>query len=426
MSRSATGVNRQGIARVRPRWDCYNQLWVNGASAAAGGLAGAEAPATGLCVHFIAWIRGSGMAQQQQSARDTSHDTADVKPTPFLHTGQGLILGGLVVLVLSAGCAVLANVGLARSDVAAAPAVTQTIITYAVFMPAALLGVLGLVLAVAGAVRWGVFGRSGAPRHQGDEAARQVELLASINRRILLSETGKRLAYRQEDIAALRQTIQQDLDQGDYDAALVLVDQLADVYGAREEAEEFREQIHSARNQEMEAKVSQALDRLEQLLKDHQFDRAGSEASKIQRLYPESRRAQGLMQRVSQAREQYKQDLERQFLEASERDDVDRAMDLLKELDKYLTEQEAEPFRETARGVIGKKRDNLGVQFKLAVQDKEWHQAVRVGEQIIREFPNTRMADEVRQTIDVLRQRSAEQKEAGGAARPEQPTTSHE
>ena len=84
-------------------------------------------------------------------------------------------------------------------------------------------------------------------------------------------------------------------------------------------------------------------------------------------------------------------------------------MELLKELDKYLTEQEAEPFRETARGVIGKKRDNLGVQFKIAVHDREWVRAMRVGEQIIQEFPNTKMCDEVRGMIDLLRERAAGQ-----------------
>ena len=83
---------------------------------------------------------------------------------------------------------------------------------------------------------------------------------------------------------------------------------------------------------------------------------------------------------------------------------------LLKELDKYLSETEAAPYTEVARGVIGKKKENLGVQFKLAVHDHDWIGAVRVGEQIIREFPNTRMADEVRSMIDLLRNRASEQR----------------
>ena len=353
------------------------------------------------------------MAAQSPKQSTESNAPAEQRK-PFFMTSQGLVIGGLLVLVLSAACAVAAQIGTAGVQFPS-EGITAAV-TYAMFMPAALLGVLGLCLMIGGSVRWAVYGRDAVKPDRGGDDAQQIELLRSINQRMLLSETAKRLAYRQQDIDALRQTVQQDLDQGYYDAALVLVNEMAENYGLLEEAEEYREKIMAARQADMESRVEQSVARLNELLNRHQFDQAMREAAKIQRLHPESQRAKGLTRYVSEKREQYKQDLERQFLEASERDDVDRAMELLKELDKYLTEQEAEPFRETARGVIGKKRDNLGVQFKLAVQDKEWQKAVRVGEQIIREFPNTRMGDEVRSMIDVLRQRSAEQQRAGSAA----------
>ena len=65
-----------------------------------------------------------------------------------------------------------------------------------------------------------------------------------------------------------------------------------------------------------------------------------------------------------------------------------------------------------ARGVIGKKRQNLGVQFKLAVADHEWIDALHVGEQIIADFPNTKMADEVLSMMDLLKERAAGQQQA--------------
>jgi hypothetical protein len=80
---------------------------------------------------------------------------------------------------------------------------------------------------------------------------------------------------------------------------------------------------------------------------------------------------------------------------------------MLRELDNYLTPEEAEPLRELARGVIGKARENLGVRFKLSVQDRRWREAAEVGEQIIRDFPNTRMAAEVREVIDGVRARAS-------------------
>ena len=80
-------------------------------------------------------------------------------------------------------------------------------------------------------------------------------------------------------------------------------------------------------------------------------------------------------------------------------------MEMLKELDAYLTEDEAGPYREVARGVIGKARDNLGVQFKLAVQDRRWDRASQLGDRIIEQFPNSRMAGEVRGMLDSIRAR---------------------
>ena len=47
------------------------------------------------------------------------------------------------------------------------------------------------------------------------------------------------------------------------------------------------------------------------------------------------------------------------------------------------------------------------MQLNRAVHDKERTPAVRIGEQIIKEFPNSKMADEVRGLLDVLRARAA-------------------
>jgi hypothetical protein len=162
----------------------------------------------------------------------------------------------------------------------------------------------------------------------------------------------------------------------------------------------------------IDARITVLLQRLDQIIAAHDFPQAMSDALKIKRIYPDNPRVARIDEYVAEAQEAYKHQLERDFLAAAQKDDVDGAIELLKQLDYYLTEREAEPFREVARGVIGKKRDNLGVQFKMAVHDKEWLKAIRVGEQIIKDFPNTRMAEEVRERLDQLRERAAGQQAA--------------
>ena len=324
----------------------------------------------------------------------------------FFSTPAGLVTGGILLWIASFAISCVLTVALFRSGDVPEGA-NAIIMAYVVYTLPIMLAIGGTVMMIIGAVRWGIYGRDavGAPWTRNLAA-----LLNSINERILLSETAKRIAFRHDDLELLRKTIKDDIQKKDFDAAMVLVAEMGSTYGHKEEAEEYRDQIVAVRTQEVEEKVEKALAKLDELLTAHRFDEAVSEADKIQRLYGESPQAHGVHRRVSHARDQYKHDLEREFLQAAEVDDVDRAVSLIKELDSYLTPQEAEPFREIARGVLGKQRDNLGISFKMAVHDKEWARAEAIGEQIIREFPNTRMADEVRSTLDILRERAAGQR----------------
>ncbi len=267
-------------------------------------------------------------------------------------------------------------------------------------------GILGAVFTLATlpmALRASADAGAPSSRDSFDRVSRAIERLGHEGG---LSETAKRILHRKQERELLRHAIEQDISDGDYDAAMILVQELADRFGYRADAEEFRARIERVRDQSRDAAVIQALTALEEMIRRRAWAEAFSEAARITRLFPESHRVVRLRERVDESRTRYKQDLERRFLLCAQRDEIDQAMAILKELDQYLTEAEAEPFREVARGVIGKARDNIGVRFKLAVQDRNWHDALEVGERIINEFPNSRMAQEVREMIDMLRDRA--------------------
>ncbi|MEO1236475.1 MAG: hypothetical protein AAFX76_06765 [Planctomycetota bacterium] len=331
------------------------------------------------------------------------------KPAPFFATPGGMVALALLLWVLACVLAALAVVVL--DQIAFANETSEVVATYVAFSPSTVAVLMSLVFMIVGSVRWAVFGRRALPSVNLN-LTRELGVLESINQRLLLSETAKKISYRADDLAVLRKTLKEDIQKGEYDAAMVLVTDLASAYGQLEEAEQFRAQIDDARRKDQEAKVASGIKDLEAKLADRDFAAAGREAARLQRLYPDAPAVADLPQRVDSAKEQYKHELERAFLHAKDREEIDRALDILKVLDKMLTHEEAEPFREVARDVLGKKRDNLGVQFKLAVHDREWRQAVAAGEQIIKQFPNSRMADEVRQSIDQLRANAAGQQNA--------------
>ncbi len=219
-----------------------------------------------------------------------------------------------------------------------------------------------------------------------------------------LSESARRVIHRRQEREILRRAIEQDIQSGDFDAAMVLVKELAERFGYRQDAEEYRSRIERVRAQTTDTHVVDSLSQLDDHIRARRWAEAYAEAARIQRLYPDSHRVHALRERVDEARAIYRKELERGFLLAAERERVEEAMELLKELDQYLTPTEAEPYKEVARGVIGKLKENLGVRFKLTVQDQRWSEAVAVGERIIHEFPNTRMAAEVREILPRLRE----------------------
>jgi len=246
-----------------------------------------------------------------------------------------------------------------------------------------------------------------AAREFGDRLTELGEAVRSFAQQAALSDDARRVYNRRAERELLCRAIEEDIAAEDWDAAAVLCAELADRFGYRADAEELRRQIDRARFQNMERRVAVAVNELDQMLVNKNWNEALVAAARISRMYPDSPSVEGLRHRVESARARYRAELERRFHEAAREDRIDEAMVLLEELDKYLTEVEAEPFQEIARGVIGKAKKNLGATFKLAVHDHRWDEAADLGAQIIERFPNSRMATEVRGMLEVIRERAA-------------------
>jgi hypothetical protein len=349
--------------------------------------------ASGLDRDFEALAGGSGFGDQHPTSRRGGL-------AALLVGGQGLVLPYLAALILS-----LALIGSGFGWFGWIAPVEVRVIGYAGLLlvltlaPIATLLAKGRAPGQAGTARGLVSSASG----EGGLNDRLVADLHDLMQQSALSDDARRVLNRRRERELLCRAIEEDIDVEDWDAAMVLVRELAERFGYRAEAEDFRTRIEQARYVVLERRVGEATANLDGMLAQHRWDEARVEAARIGRLFPDSPSVEGLRHRVEQNRQAYKMDLERRFREAAEAHQAERAMSLLKELDVYLSEREAEPLREMARSVIGKARETLGGQFKSAVQDKDWRKAIELGERIMREFPNSRMAHEVRELSEQLR-----------------------
>ena len=236
----------------------------------------------------------------------------------------------------------------------------------------------------------------------------QNKTLEQLREVTSLSDAAKQVAYRAKDLEALRAAIREDIGKGDFEAATMLVNEMERRFGYALEADKLREQINEQSRAAIDQRVADTVEHVELLCSRYDWPDATRESDRLLRLFPTHAEARRLPGKIANARDNHKRELLKLWKEAVARDDVDKSLDLLRELDPYLSSAEAEAYKESARDVFRKKLQQLGVQFALHVHDKNWAEALRIGRQITDEFPNTRMAQEVRDRLPILEEKASQ------------------
>ena len=241
------------------------------------------------------------------------------------------------------------------------------------------------------------------------QSQRMLELMGKIYEASIISDASKRSLFKDNELALLRRKIDDLIAKREYDAGLALCDTIEKNFESSVEADSFRHHILRHRQDHHEAEIHGALEQFNLLLTNRDWARAHQEAARIRRLYPDSAILKELDHRINVARNEHKRELQARFVEATNRENLPDAMNLLRELDRYLTREEATKLAADAQSVVEKHRQNLTTRFKMAVSDRRWTEAVQIGDLIVDEFPNTKVAEEVISMIEVLRTRATEE-----------------
>lgn len=233
--------------------------------------------------------------------------------------------------------------------------------------------------------------------------------LTQINQSTHLSETAKAIAFRDADRQSLREAVLDKLQQQDFDTAYEIIDEIAHLAGYKELAEQLRAEADKYRDATDAERENQVITHIKMLFEDCQWAKASTQIEKLIRTYPDSEKAKAMRQQLLDKKEERKKILLTAWDDAVKRRATDRSLEILKELDQYLTPNEALALQEAARDVFRNKLHNLGVQFSLAVSGKQWDRAVEIGRQIIRDFPNSKMSEEIRERMNILKQKVGQQ-----------------
>lgn len=257
---------------------------------------------------------------------------------------------------------------------------------------------------------WAAARTEGEARAQSlGERLEQISVLLNLlTEQQLLSDRAKSVAFREKDRDALRRAIQEEINRGDWDAALRLADDIEAAFGYRTEAARFRDEVRQRQQEQVRKQIQEVVTVIDRYTRSEQWNGALREAERLMGMFPDNEQVKNLPGEIDRRRQEYKKQLIDSWNDSVARQDWDGGIEILKQLDAYLTPAEAEGMQETARHVFKEKLNQLGKQYADAVHENRWTDAIRVGDTIARDFPNTRMAQEVRDKMELLRRRSAE------------------
>lgn len=228
--------------------------------------------------------------------------------------------------------------------------------------------------------------------------------LAQINHSTRVSETAKAIAFRDADRLSLRQTVFEKLQLQDFDGANDIINEIAQRPEYSGLAKDLREQAEKYRTATAQERTNQMIAHIDKLIDDCQWVRASSQTEELVKASPDSERAKAMRQKLLDKKEERKKILLAAWDDAVHQHETDRSLEILRELDHYLTPNEGMALQEAAKDVFKEKLHNLGEQFSLLVSEKQWNSALDIGQQIVEDFPNSKMAEEIRAKMDVLRQ----------------------
>ena len=274
-----------------------------------------------------------------------------------------------------------------------------------VFFAALLVGVFGILILLYETAR-----NSKESNEKLDNAVematRNRNLLNQISQAVRMSDTAKEIAFRDSQRMELAEAILNRLHQYNFDEADAMIASMSRLAEYKALAEQLRKAADRFRNATEEQRVEQVIAHITKLCEERRWSQAEAQIDNLINTFPYSDKAKTMPRKLYEAKDKRKRELLAAWDGAVKSKDTDRSLTILKELDMYLTPSEGLALQESASSVFRTKLHNLGVQFALAVSEKRWKDSLRTGRQIVRDFPNSRMAQEIRAKMDVLTERA--------------------
>ncbi len=237
-----------------------------------------------------------------------------------------------------------------------------------------------------------------------ESLGRHQTLLLKISQAVRVSDRAKEIIFRDAEQIDLSEAVLSKVHQHDFEAAEAMLDEMAKEPRYKEIEARLRQMAAKYRKATEEGRINQIIKHIEDLMDQHLWAQAAAQIENLLTLFSFSEKARQMPAKLQERKNQYKRKLLAEWDKAVKNKETDRSLEILKELDMYLTPAEALALQESASTVFKTKLHNLGVEFQMAVTEKNWEAALQAGRKIVSHFPNSRMAAEIRSKMDILQE----------------------
>ena len=239
--------------------------------------------------------------------------------------------------------------------------------------------------------------------------SRGNKLLMQVSQAIRLSDTAKEIVYRDAEQMELGEAALSKLHQHDFSDAEAMIEAMGKYPKYQDLADRLHKKSEKYHSATEEGRIGQIILHIEDLFEQKLWIQAAAQIENLIHNFPYSEKAKAMPARLQVRKDRHKRELLADWDQAVRNKETDRGLEILKELDLYLTPNEALALQESASTVFKTKLHNLGVEFSLAVAEQDWKKASQTGKEIVQRFPNSRMAAEIRGKMDILLERAKQE-----------------
>lgn len=236
--------------------------------------------------------------------------------------------------------------------------------------------------------------------------SRQNNLLIEVSQASRLSDTAKEIVFRDSEQMELGEAALTKLHQHDFEIAESMIEAMSEHPKYTELSRRLKRMSEKYRAATEEGRVNQIITHIEDLFDKKLWNQAATQTDNLLKMFPYSEKAKTMPTRLQERKDRQKRELLAEWDLAVREKNTDQSLEILKELDLYLTPTEALALQESATTVFKTKLHNLGVEFSVAIAEQNWKKALQTGRDIVQNFPNSRMAAEIRGKMDILLERA--------------------